>query len=130
MLDNHLFWMAVSLFFLSAINFNAFLEYHKTVRILPTIIGLAGLFGFIGWLVRVISLSLMFNWWWFLGLCLTSLIFTGVFSFFTRNKISFIIGALNIVFIPFVWWYGSKFNSTHTFDWFYNSLDAIQRFFS
>lgn len=130
MLHNHLFWMAVVLFFLSAININAYLEYHKTIRILPSIIGLVGLFGLVGWLVRVFALSVTFNWWWFLVLGPVSLIITGLFSYFTRNKISVVFGTINILLIPMVWWCGSRFNSALTFDWFYDMVHAIQAFFS
>ncbi len=124
MLYNHLFWMAIALFLCAAININAYLEYHKTIRILPSIIGLAGLFGLVGWTIRLFSLAMTFNWWWMVGIGGASLIITGIFSYLTRNKISVMIGTINIVLIPFVWWYGSKFNSTATFDWFYNLIDG------
>lgn len=130
MFYNHLFWLAVLLFFCSAININAYLEYHKTINVLPTIIGLVGLFGFIGWLIRLFSLSVMFNWWWLLGVGAASLIITGIFSYFTQNKISVIFGIINILLIPLLWWYGSRFNSTTNFDCFYSSLEAVREFFS
>lgn len=130
MLLNHLFWMAVALFFLSAISLNVYLEFHKEIRILPSIIGLVGLFGLIGWLVRVFLLSVTFNWWWFLVLGPVSLIITGLFAYLTRGKRSVVCGSINILLIPLVWWAGSKFNSTATFDWFYDMVDAAQGFFS
>lgn len=130
MFYNHLFWMAIALFLCAAININAYLEYHKTIRILPSIIGLAGLFGLVGWTIRLFSLAMTFNWWWMVGIGGASLIITGIFSYLTRNKISVMIGTINIVLIPLLWWYGSKFNSTATFDWFYNLIDAIQEFFA
>ncbi|MFA5463720.1 MAG: hypothetical protein WC265_06555 [Dysgonamonadaceae bacterium] len=129
MFHHHLFWLAVALFFCSAININAYLEYHKTIRVLPSVIGIVGAFGFIGWLIRLFSLSVMFNWWWFLGVGAASLLFTGIFSYFTQDKISVVIGTLNILLIPLLWWYGSKFNSTATFDWFYDTLNAVQVYF-
>ena len=130
MLLNHLFWMAIILFFFSAININAYLEHHKTIRVLPSIIGLVGVFGLVGWSIRIFSLAMTFNWWWLLGIGAGSLIFTGILSYFTRNKINVIFGTINIVLIPLVWWAGSKFNSTATFDWFYDMVDASQGFFS
>ena len=68
MFYNHLFWMAIALFLCAAININAYLEYHKTIRILPSIIGLAGLFGLVGWTIRLFSLAMTFNWWWMVGI--------------------------------------------------------------
>lgn len=130
MLQNHLFWLAVVLFFSSAININVYWEYRKTIPVLSYIIGLVGLFGLIGWSVRLFALSVTFNWWWLLGVGASSLLITGVLSFFTREKISLLIATFNILFIPWLWWYGSKFNSTATFNWFYNLVDAIQDFFS
>lgn len=129
MLNNHLFWMAVALFFCSTVNLNVYSEYRQSLRILPYFIGGAGILGMIGGFVRLISLSLTFNWWWFLGISATSLIIIGIFALFSRVKIRLIIGALNILIIPLVWWFGSKFNSLLTFDWFYDLLEAIRKFF-
>ncbi len=130
MFHNHLFWIAIALFFCSVININAYIEYHKTIRILPSIIGLVGLFGLVGWIIRLFSLAMTFNWWWMLGIGGSSLIITGIFSYLTRNKISVVLGTINIFFIPFIWWYGSRFNSTATFNWFYDIVDTVQSFFS
>ena len=130
MFHNHLFWLAVVLFFCSAISINAFLEYHKTIRILPSIIGVFGLFGLVGWSVRLFLLSITFNWWWMLGIGGASLLLTGVFSSLTRNKLSVVFGAINIVLIPLIWWSGSRLNSTATFDWFYDMGDAFRVFFA
>ena len=130
MLNNHLFWLAIVLFFCSAININVFLEYHKKIRILPSIIGLFGLFGLIGWSVRVFVLSMTFNWWWLLGVGGGSLLFTGIFAYFTQDKLSLVLGSINILVIPLLWWWGSKFNSIYNFDWFYDIWDAVGAFFS
>ena len=129
MLHNHLFWLAVALFFCSAININAYLEYKKEIRVLPHVIGVVGLFGLIGWSVRLFTLSLTFNWWWLLGVGAVSLIITGLLSFFTREKISVVIGTFNIVFIPLLWWYGSRFNSSMNYNWFYNLMNAVKEIF-
>ena len=130
MLYNHLFWMAVALFFCSTVNIKIYLEYREQVKILPHIIGGVGILGMVGGFVRLISLSLVFNWWWFLGISGISLLVIGMLAYFSNVRIRLFIGALNILIIPVVWWYGSRFNASATCDWFYNSLDAIQRFFS
>jgi len=130
MLNNHLFWLAVALFFCSAISINAFKEYHKTIPILPSVIGIVGLFGLIGWSVRIFTLSIAFNWWWLVGIGGVSLFFTGLFAYFTRNKRCIVCGSINILLIPLIWWAGSKFNSVYTFEWFYDIWDSVNAFFS
>lgn len=130
MLYNHLFWMAVALFFCSAVNLNVYLEYRHSTRPLSYFIGASGIFGMVGGFVRLISLSLTFNWWWFLGISAASLFVIGIFANFSRIRIRLIIGTANILIIPLVWWYGSKFNYVLTFDWFYDILNTIQEFFS
>ena len=130
MLYNHLFWMAIALFLCAAININAYLEYHKTIRILPSIIGLAGLFGLVGWTIRLFSLAMTFNWWWFLGISATSLLLIGILAYFSRIKGRLIVATINIALIPIVWWYGSRYSYDVPFGWFYDLMDAIQAFFS
>ena len=130
MLQNHLFWMAVALFFLSTVNLNVYFEYRKSHTLLSYFIGGVGLFGIIGGIVRLVSLSMTFNWWWFFGISAVSLIIIGLFALFSRIKIRLLVGTLNILIIPMVWWCGSKFNSVLTFDWFYDMIDAVQAFFS
>lgn len=130
MLHNHLFWLAVALFFCSAININAFLEYRKTIPVWSTVLGIVGLFGLIGWSVRIFALAVAFNWWWLFGVGAFSLLFTGIFSYFTRYKISLIAGSINIVLLPMIWFCGSKFNSIYNFDCFYDMVNGVQRFFS
>ncbi len=130
MLHNHLFWLAVALFFCSAININAFLEYHKTIRIWPSVLGLVGLFGLIGWSIRIFALAAEFNLWWLFGVGAVSLLFTGVFSFLTRKNLNIIAGSINLVLIPLIWWHGSRFCYDNPCTWFYDSLDAVKGFFS
>lgn len=130
MLHNHLFWMAVVLFFCSTVNLKIYLEYRNKIKFLPYIIGSIGILGMIGGFVRLISLSLVFNWWWFLGISSISLIVIGVLAYFSHIKIRLFIGFLNILLIPTVWWYGSKLNTGYTFEWFYDSLGVVQKFFS
>ncbi len=130
MLQNHLFWMAVALFFLSTVNLNIYLEYRKTFPLLSYFIGGIGLVGMLGGVLRIVSLSLTFNWWWFLSVSAVSLLVIGLFALFSRIKIRLFIGTLNILLIPLVWWIGSKFNSVLSFDWFYGMMDAIREFFS
>lgn len=130
MLTNHLFWMSAVLFICSAVNINVFKEYKQSIRVLPYIIGIAGVFGMIGVLVRLIDLSARFNWWWFVAIAGTALLTIGVLSFLTRNKISVVFGTINVFFIPFIWWYGSRFNTTLTTDWFYKLLDGMKGFFA
>lgn len=130
MIYNHLFWMAVALFFCSTINLNVYLEYRNTIRVLPHLIIGVGMFGMLAGLVRLISLSMTFNWWWFLGISSTSLLLIGIMAHFSRIKGRFTIAIINIALIPLIWWFGSKFNSAMSFDWFYDSLNTVQTFFS
>ncbi|MGV8963022.1 MAG: hypothetical protein ACOH2V_06545 [Candidatus Saccharimonadaceae bacterium] len=129
MVHQPLFWMAIILFFLSMININVYLEYKKPFRVLPIVIGVIGAFGMIVGLLRLIVLSLQFNWWWFVGIAGISLLIVGVFSYLFRNKISYIIASINILAIPFVWWYGSQLNTVISYDWFYRLLEANRSFF-
>lgn len=122
--------MAVALFFCSTINLSIYLEYRQTIRYLPALICVAGIFGMIGWLVRIVSLSMSFNWFWLLGITGTSLLVIGVMAHLKRVKLRLYVGSINILLIPLIWWYGSKFNSVLTFDWFYNMVDATRSFFA
>lgn len=130
MLQNHLFWLAVALFFLSTANIYIYLEFRERYNVLPQIIGSMGVIGMVGGFVRLVSLSLLFNWWWFLGISGMSLLIIGILAYFSETKIRYFIGIFNILLIPVVWWYGSKLNTGYTFDWFYDLVDAIKRFFS
>lgn len=119
MIQNHLFWMAVALFFCSAINLNVYKEYNKHIKIWPKVIGIVGGLGFIGGLVRLFTLSMKFNWWWAMAISGTSLLSIGVFSYLFRKKTSVVLGTINIVLIPILWWYGCMFNTSLSHDWFY-----------
>lgn len=130
MFENHFFWMALILFFLSVININVFLDYKKDGKNLTKVIGIVGVLGMLAGLLRLIILSLLFNWWWFIGVSGISLLAIGVFSYLFRSKVSFILATINLLAIPLVWWYGSQLNTEIAFSWFYNSLDAIKVFFS
>lgn len=129
MIQNHLFWLAVALFFLSTVNLRVFFEYRYKMKVLPLIIGAVGIFGMVGGFVRLISLSTIYNWWWFIGVAGASLIIIGMFAHFSRIKIRLFVGAANIALIPLVWWLGSRLNYTYTCDWFYDALDAVHNFF-
>ncbi len=129
MIFNHLFWMAVVLFILSVINLNIYLEYRRPCRVLPYAIGIVGVIGMMAGFLRLILLSLAFNWWWLIGISGTSLLLIGILAHLSQVKYRLAIGAVNIVIIPFVWWYGSQFCSNVTFNWFYNIVDAIESFF-
>ena len=129
MFSNHLFWMVAILFLCSAVNLNVLKEYRHSIRVLPYIIGIVGVFGMFGGLVTIIDLSIRFQWWWFFAFAVVGLFLIGIFSYLTRNKISVYLGTINILFIPFIWWYGSRLNTTLTCDWFYNIVGGIQNFF-
>lgn len=130
MLYNHLFWLAVALFFLSTINLHVYLDYRKTIRVLPILILITGILGMIGGLIRLIALSVAFNWWWFLGISVTSLLLIGILAYFSRIKGRLIVATINIALIPIIWWYGSWYSHDVPFGWFYETVDAVQAFFS
>src|SRR5690554_5467155 len=104
MLYNHLFWLAVALFFLSTINLHVYLDYRKTIRVLPILILITGILGLLGGLIRLVALSVAFNWWWFLGISATSLLLIGILAYFSRIKGRLIVATINIALIPIVWW--------------------------
>ena len=129
MFHNHLFWTALALLFCSAMNIKVYSKYSGTNIILQNSIGILGLLGFILAHVDLIILSLQYNWWWFftgIGVFLVSI---GVLSILFRSNISSFFGMINFIVIPFFWWYGSKFNTLLSFDWFYNLIDSIRNFF-
>ncbi len=129
MLHNHLFWMAVALFFLSAINLNVYKEYQHSMKFLSSIIGAIGLLGIAVGMVYLLFFSIEFSWWWFLGVPLVSLLSIGVFSPLFRKKVSVVLGTINILLIPFLCWAVSDLNTVITSDWFYNSIKIVNEFF-
>ena len=130
MLYNHLFWLAVALFFLSTINLHVYLDYRKTIRILPILILITGVLGMLGGLLRLITLSWLYNWWWLIGIAGTSLLLIGIMSHFSRIKGRIAVATINVGVIPLIWWYGSWYSHDVPFGWFYETVDAVQAFFS
>ena len=125
----HVVSMSAVLFVCSAININVLKEYKQSIPLLANIIGVVGVFGLISGIISTIYLSITLQWWLCFAVFGASLIIIGIFSFLTRSKISLIIGSINILFIPFIWWYGSNFNSVLNYYWMYDIGNAVIGFF-
>ena len=130
MFYNHLFWIALALLFCSAMNIKVYFEFSGTNKILRNSIGFFGLLGFIAAHIKLIMLSMQFNWWWFFCGIGVFLLSVGIISFLFRHKIRDVFGILNFLIIPFFWWYGSPFNTLLSTDWFYDLVEAITNFFA
>ena len=129
MFTNHLFWITLALLFCSAMNINVYFRHIGPNMVLQNSIGILGAFGLVAGHVKLVMLSLEFNWWWLGGGLAVSVLSIGVLSILFRNKISSFFGIINFILIPFFWWYGSQFNTILSFDWFYSLVDIIRNFF-
>ena len=127
---NPLFILTVLLILLSAININASLEFKDSTPILSYIIGGVGILGVIAAITRLIIISIVFKWWWFFAFAFAGLLVIGIFSFLTRTKTSLVLGSINILLIPFVWWYGSNFNRILSYDWISDLTNLVKGFFT
>lgn len=130
MFYNHLFWITIAILFCSALNINVYLEFAGTNKNLKKSVGLMGSIGLVAGSIRLIMLSLAYNWWWFVAGMGTFLLGVGIFSYLFRSKIKDVLGVLNLLIIPFLWWYGSQFNTILSTEWFYNLVDSIRSFFA
>ena len=130
MFYNHVFWITLVLIFCSALNINTYLEYYGDNKILKRSIGVMGSFGIIAGSVTFILLSIEYNSWWLVGGIGVSLLLIGVFSDLFRCKQKNCLGIINLLLIPFIWWYGSKFNTILSFDWFYDIIGSVRSFFA
>lgn len=126
MFYNHLFLTSLVLLFCAAINIKAYFDFSGTNKILRNSIGLLGLLGIIAAHVNLIILSLEFNWLWFVVGVGCFLLSVGIISFLFRSKKILHLGVLNFLLIPFLWWYGSQFNTLLSIDWFYDLADGIR----
>ena len=130
MFAHHLFWVTLALLFCAAMNVNVFFKSNGKKTILQDSIGILGILGLLTGHARLIIYSLEFNWWWFFGGLGISVVSIGILSFLFRSKISYFFGIINFILIPFFWWYGSRFNTILSFDWFYSLVDMIRNFFA
>ena len=130
MFYNHIFWITLALLFCCAMNIKVYSKFSGTNMILKNSIGIIGLIGFIAAHVNLVMLSLKFNWLWFSGGIGLFLISVGVLSLLFRSRISSFFGIINFILIPFFWWYGSKFNTQLSTDWFYDLIESIRNFFA
>ena len=123
MFTHHLFWITLALLFCAAMNVNVYLKFDGKNTILQKSIGILGVAGLMAGHIRLFVLSLQFNWWWFFGGLVISVVSIGILSFLFRSKIRSFFGVINFILIPFFWWYGSQLNTILSFDWFYNLID-------
>lgn len=129
MFDHHLFWTTLALLFCSAMNINVYFKYSGQNMALQNSIGVLGILGLLAGHTKLVLLSLEYNWWWLVAGLAVSVLSIGVLSFLFRSKMSSFFGIINFILIPFFWWYGSRFNTILSFDWFYSMVDAIRNFF-
>lgn len=129
MFSNHQFWIAFALFFCAIINIKTSFSINSISLRLKKIIGFVGLLGIIISLISLVFLSLHFNWWWFVNGILFFLLFSGVFFSLFHNRSFSYFSIFNIIFIPFLSWYGSSLNQFLSYSWFYNALTTIRDFF-
>ena len=129
MFDHHLFWTTLALLFCSAMNINVYFKYSEQNMALQNSIGVLGILGLLAGHTKLVLLSLEYNWWWLVAGLAVSVLSIGVLSFLFRSKMSSFFGIINFILIPFFWWYGSRFNTILSFDWFYSLIDAIRNFF-
>lgn len=129
MFTHHLFWVTLALLFCSAMNINVYFKYNGSNLLLQNSIGILGMLGLITGHARLFMISFELNWWWFFGGIAISVLSIGVLAFLFRWKMSFLFGIINFILIPFFWWYGSRFNTVLSFDWFYSLVDGIGNFF-
>ena len=108
MLSNHLFWLAVVLLSWSAFSLNS-AENFKGSSITQNILRWIGFGGMIAGIIRVVVLSITFNWWWLLAIAFGSFVIIGVVSALIRGFPAVILSLLGIIGIPVVWWMGGKF---------------------
>ncbi|HHW81014.1 MAG TPA: hypothetical protein GX746_04890 [Bacteroidales bacterium] len=129
MFTHHLFWITLALLFCSAMNINVYFKYSEQNMALQNSIGVLGILGLLAGHTKLVMLSLEYNWWWLVAGLAVSILSIGVFSFLFRSKMSSFFGIINFIVIPFLWWYGSRFNTILSFDWFYSLVDIIRNFF-
>ena len=129
MFTHHLFWVTLALLFCAAMNINVYFKYSGSNTLLQNSIGFLGILGLITGHARFFMISIELNWWWFFGGIAISVVIIGIFSFLFRSKISSFFAIINFILIPFFWWYGSRFNTLLSFDWFYSFVDSIRNFF-
>ena len=129
MFNHHLFWTTLALLFCSAMNINVYFKHNGPNIALQNSIGVLGTLGLLAGHTKLVMLSLEYNWWWLVAGITVSILSIGILSFLFRSKISSFFGIINFILIPFFWWYGSRFNTILSFDWFYSLVDTIRNFF-
>ncbi len=130
MFYDHVLWSTLALLFCSAMNINVYLEYSGKSKALQRSIAIFGIVGLTAGFLRFVMLSVEYNWWWLIVGMTTFLLSVGILSFLFRHKIRNVFGILNFILIPFFWWYGSRFNTTLSFEWFYSFVDIIRNLFA
>lgn len=109
MLSNHLFWLAIALLTWSGFNINTAVNFKGSSVITQNIIQWIGIIGIIAGLIRAVSLSIHFNWWWLVGIVVGFFVAIGILSALFKGLTAVIISVTGIVGIPSVWWMGGMF---------------------
>jgi len=109
MLSNHLFWLAVAMLVWSGFNINTAVGFKGSSVITKNVIQWVGVIGIIVGLIRVVSLSIHFNWWWMLGVIIAFFIIIGIISSLIKGVSATIVSILGVLGIPIIWWIGGMF---------------------
>lgn len=109
MLSNHLFWLAVALLVWSGFNINTAVGFKGSSVITKKLIQWAGVLGIIAGLIRVVSLSIYFDWWWLPGIIIAFFIIIGIVLALLKGVSAIVFSILGLLGIPIIWWIGGVF---------------------
>jgi len=109
MFSNHLFWLAIGLLTWSGFSIVASNNFKGSSNVVRNIMMWLGFVGLIAGLIRMITLSIHFNWWWFLGIGVGFFVFVGILSSLIRGNLSTLFSMLGVIGIPVIWWIGGVF---------------------
>lgn len=70
----------------------------------------SGFGGLIWGIVRAITLSVAFSWWWLLGIAVGWFFVHGFMATIIKDRMtSVIISMVGVIALPFIWWFGGRF---------------------
>ncbi len=113
-ISNNFFWLNVILIIWSTSCYNASLRFNGTNLFGKSALSYIGSIGIGLGLIRCITLSIHFEWWWFIPILITSgligsTLFALILFVIKKDTLFTILGFLGIVGIPIVWWLGGMF---------------------
>ena len=109
MFGNSLFWLCIALLSWSGFCVNTAVSFNGTNDGLKKVLELFGTSGMIVGLVRVVTLSIHFDWWWAIGILVGFFVIMGALAVLIRGVFAVGLSVLGIIGIPIVWWIGGLF---------------------